>query len=67
MTAVLIRYLLFAELWGCFTWAPLPDGLGVSDEVWRAASPVLSDAEFCERQHALRRAVAGIEAQALSF
>ena len=59
--------LLLPELWGCFTWAPLPEGLGVSNKVWRAATPALSDAEFAKRQHALRSTVAGIEAEVLGF
>ncbi len=67
MPAVLIGYLLSSELWGCFTWAPLPEGLGVGAEVWHAATPAISDAAFAERQHALRRAIAAIEAEALRF
>ena len=59
--------LFFAELWGCFTWAQLPAGVCISDAAWHAAQPALSNADFSERQRALRGAIVGIQAQALAF
>ena len=56
-----------AELWGCFTWAPLPAGLSEVGGVWDTATPALSDADFSRRQQALRGAIGSITAQALAF
>jgi hypothetical protein len=45
----------------------LPAGVGVSDAVWRTAVPAVNDAEFAERQRALRGALADVQSTVLAL
>ncbi|GAB4817984.1 hypothetical protein N2152v2_005030 [Parachlorella kessleri] len=57
------------RFWGCFSWVPLPAAAAhqCREQLFAAAVPALTDAEFDARQQECRRQLAQVEAQELQL
>ncbi len=54
------------SFWGCFFWVDVgPAAAAEAAQRWQHSAPALSDGEFAAKQAALRRALAGMEADPL--